>query len=230
MKTKFICAAIAALLSAGTASAYKTTESESLKVWFEPVTLVADGTTVSRLVVCENDTLNYSAFNMAFFVPKGIHIVKVKKGRDLVEDIEMTARASSTHSIACNMLSDGTTIKVIADSSMLDDLYPDDEDGNPLDELYSIGLIADPDMVDGTYTVEMLDVKFVLSNADACVPAVQPIYGTFTITGGKTTGIDDTVNDPSADEGDYYDLLGRKVHGTPTSGIYLHNGEKVIVK
>lgn len=229
MKIKFICAALAALLSGGTAGAYTTTESESLKVWFEPVTLVADGTTISRLVVCESDVLNYSAFNMAFFVPKGIHIAKVKKGRDWVEDIEMTERASSTHSIACNMLDDGITIKVIADSSMLDDLYPDDEEGNPMDELFSIGLIADPDMVDGAYTVEMLDVKFVLSNADACVPAVQPIYGTFTITGGVTTGIDDVHGD-SADEGDYYDLLGRKVHGTPAPGIYLHNGEKVIIK
>ncbi|WP_295731810.1 hypothetical protein [uncultured Muribaculum sp.] len=230
MKSKLICAALTLLLSGGSAAAYKTTESESLNVWFEPVTLVADGTTVSRLVVCENDTIDYSAFNMAFFVPKGIHIVKVKKGRDWVEDIEMSARASSTHSIACNMLSDGTTIKVIADSSMLDDLYPDDEDGNKLDELYSIGLIADPDMVNGTYTVQMLDVKFVLSNADACVPAEQPIYGTFTITGGQTTGIDEVGNDRSSDDGDYYDLLGRKVHGVPAAGIYLHNGEKVIVK
>lgn len=219
----------AAFASWLTASAYTTTTSETLRVWFDPITLVADGKTVTRLTVYENDVLDYSAFNMAFIVPKGIHIAMVKKGRDIVEDIELTERASSTHSIACNMLDDGTTIKVIADSSMLDDLYPDDEDGNQLDALYTIGLIADPEMANGTYQVEMLDIKFVLATADACIPAIMPFYGTFTITGGQSTGIGRVEADGNYEKV-YYDLMGRRVEGELTPGIYICNGEKVTVR
>ena len=228
MRNIFISMLAVAMMS-GTASAYTTTKSETLKVWFDPVTLVADGTTVTKMTVYENDHLNYSAFNMAFIVPKGIHIAMVKKGRDLVEDIDLTARAAATHSIACNMLADGETIKVIADSSMLDDFYPDDEDGNPMDALYTIGLTADPDMEDGTYTVQMLDIKFVLATADACVPIEQPVLGTFTITGGVVTAIDEVECDTAEDE-PYYDLFGRIVNGTPAPGIYIHNGRNVAVK
>lgn len=178
----------------------------------------------------ENDIQNYSAFNMAFVVPKGIKIAKVKKGRDWVDDISLTARAASTHSIACNMLDDGETIKIISSTSMLDDFYPDDADGTPMNELFTLGLIAEKGMANGTYTVELWDVKFVLATADASVPASLPVLGTFTITGGMSS-VERVEADGAADSGECYDLLGRKVANRPAApGIYIRGGEKIVVK
>ena len=52
---------------------------------------------------------------------------------------------------------------------------------------------------------------------------------TRSIVGGNgTTGIDAATSDDN--EGDYYDLQGRKVEKPNRKGIYIHNGKKVIVR
>lgn len=218
------------LLASMSAQAYTTLPSETLKVWAEPITIIADGSTISTLTVCENDTCNYTAFNMAFIVPEGITIAKVKVGRDWVEDCKLTARASSTHVITCGQ-PDATTIKVISDSSTLADFYPDDEDGNPMDELFTIGLIASKDMAPGEYQIQILDVKFVLENADAFVLPNEPLYTTITVQ-SSPSGIKDA--EVVQEDDSWYDLSGRPVNVEPTtrrpvSGIYIHAGVKVVV-
>lgn len=230
MKYKELLAAAAgiALLSVN-AAAYETVKSESLRIWFDDVTLLADGETVTTLTIYENDVQDYTAFNMALVVPEGIRIAKVKRGRDYVDDISLTERASSTHSIACNMLADGRTIKIISDSSMLDDFYHDDEAGDQVDALFTIGLIADKEMESGSYPVELWDVKFVLSTADASVPASLPVTGVFTVRGSQSSEESVTI-ESDKDSGNNYDLLGRKAPDSPEPGIYIRNGEKFIVK
>lgn len=212
------------------AQAYTTLPSETLKVWADPISIVADGSTISTLTICENDTCNYTAFNMAFIVPEGITIAKVKAGRDWVEDCKLTERASSTHVITCGQ-PNATTIKVISDSSTLADFYPDDEEGNPMDELFTIGLIASKDMKPGEYQVQILDVKFVLENADAFVLPSEPLYTTITVK-ASTSGIEDA--EVVREDDSWYDLSGRPVNvepttGRPTPGIYIHAGVKVVV-
>lgn len=211
-----------------TVRAYTTEPSETLQVWADPISIVADGTTISTLTVSEHDTYNYTAFNMAFIVPEGITVAKVRQGRDWVDDCHLTARASSTHVITCGQ-PDPTTIKVISDSSTLADFYPDDEDGNPLDALFTIGLLAAEDMTPGDYKIEILDVKFVLESADAFVLPHEPLYVNLTVLPKDVTGIDNVRAD--GDAGDvWYDLFGRRVVGQPSPGIYLHNGVKVVVE
>ena len=46
-------------------------------------------------------------------------------------DIQQSVRATETHIIGCNMPVEGM-LKVICRSSMNEELYPDDEDGNPV--------------------------------------------------------------------------------------------------
>ena len=131
----------------------QTFTSETLKVWMDDVTITADGETITYVTVYENDPAQaYIAFNMSLFVPEGIHVAKVKLGRETVDAIELTERATSTHDILCAMPF-ATEIRIISSSLQNLEYYPDDEDGNPMDALFKIGLIADPTMINGTYTV-----------------------------------------------------------------------------
>ena len=54
---------------------------------------------------------------------------------------------------------------------------------------------------------------------------------TRSISGGNgTTSIDATLNDNEQGDGNYYDLQGRKVTTPNRKGIYIKNGQKVIIK
>lgn len=175
MKTIFM---MLALLTAVQASA----QTETLKVWMDDVTMTADGKTVTRLYVMENDVVDYTAFSLSLIVPKGVTIAKVKSGRNTVNDIRLTERLND-HTISCNMLSDGRTIKIISSSPLNSNFYPDDVDGNVMDSIFSIGLVADPAMVNGNYTIEIKDCKFVLQDATASQPQ-EAVTASMKVTGG----------------------------------------------
>ena len=175
MKTIFM---MLALLTAVQASA----QTETLKVWMDDVTMTADGKTVTRLYVMENDVVDYTAFSLSLIVPKGVTIAKVKSGRNTVNDIRLTERLND-HTISCNMLSDGRTIKIISSSPSNSNFYPDDVDGNVMDSIFSIGLVADPAMVNGNYTIEIKDCKFVLQDASASQPH-EAVTASMKVTGG----------------------------------------------
>lgn len=175
MKTIFM---MLALLTAVQASA----QTETLKVWMDDVTMTADGQTVTRLYVMENDVVDYTAFSLSLIVPKGVTIAKVKSGRITVNDIRLTERLND-HTISCNMLSDGRTIKIISSSLSNSNFYHDDVDGNVMDSIFSIGLVADPDMVHGNYSIEINDCKFVLQDATASQP-LEAVTASMKVTGG----------------------------------------------
>lgn len=211
-----------------TANAYTTTTSETLRVWYNNPVFEPDGTTVTYLTVYENDNINYSAFNMYFVLPEGLRVNQVRQGREMVDDIVLSGRAASTHSIACNIV-DGTMLKIFCDSSNNDNFYPDDENGNPMDELFTVGLIADEGMTPGTYEIYLTDILFVISDGNACVPANDPIYGTLTVNGSQT-GID-SINAEEAGDEVYYNLQGQKVDPTKCRGqILVTKGKKVLIK
>lgn len=211
------------------AGAVITKESSTLEVWADDITLTADGKTISTLKVYQRDVDTFTAFNMAFFVPRGVKIAKIRQGRETVDDIHLSARAASTHTIQCNMLEDSVTVKVISYSMNQDNYYPDDEDGNPLELLFTIGFIAEPYMANGTYPVEITDIKFVEANTNASVPENDHVWCNFTIDGGIATGVE-TIEVPDAQPDVYYDLSGRRVEGDPQPGYYICNGQKVLVK
>lgn len=227
MKRKTIISLVM-LFAANIASAYTTTPSESLKVWFDPIDALNDGNTVTYMHVYENDNVDYTAFNMTFIIPKGLKIHMVKEGREMVEDIHLSERAASTHTISCNLLDDGETLRVIADSSRNDDFYPDDEDGNKIDLLFTIGLVAEESMLPGDYSIEMTGIKFVLANGDSCVPVDDHVFSTISVYKDSDTGIEPI--DRNAIDGWCYDLLGRKIENPRAGMIVVYCGEKRLIR
>ena len=158
-------------------------QTETLELWGHDLEMTADGTTTTHLTISERDVVDYTAFNMTIMVPKGIHVAKVRSGRDYVDDIALNVdRATTTHTIACNM-PEYDYIKVACYSSKSQDLYPDDIDGNPVTELFTIGLTADPTMANGEYEVRIIEVKFVKAAGGASVPQ-QPVTMKMNVTGG----------------------------------------------
>lgn len=159
-----------------------------LKVWMDQkLHFTADGQTVTYLTVHQTDPkVNYMAYNMTILLPKGTAIHQVKSGRNYKNDIQMSERATDTHTIACNMPEAGM-LKVICTSSMNQDLYPDDEAGNPCDELFTVGLVADASTYNGTYRAEMVGVCFVNSD-DKGIPEGAYIdhteYAEVSVSGG----------------------------------------------
>lgn len=221
---------VALCLTAGATSAnaeFITTKSETLKVWMDPIDMTADGKSVAQLTVYENDIKDYAGFNMALIVPEGIKVAQVKQGRETVNDIFLTERAASTHTISCNMLDDGRTIKIISYSLQLDNYYNDDEDGNPLDALFTIGLIADESVRSGEYTLELYDIKFAEATTDASILPEEPITTTLTVLSEATA-----ITEPQqagSNSAKIYDLLGRP-KSEATHGINIINNQKVLIK
>ena len=208
----------------GLMSGYTTEPSETLEVWVGPITLENDGTTISTLTVYQKDVVDYTAFNMAIVVPEGVRVAKVKQGREEVDDIHLTDRATSSHNITCGM-PDENTIKIISSSASLSNYYPTTEDGVDPYALFTIGLTASPTLAPGDYHIELCDVKFVLESADAFVLPEEPLSFPLTIE-GDYTGISTVVEDDSGSG--MYDLLGRPIKEEPAKGLYIKNGRKVI--
>ena len=209
--------------------AQTTQSSEALRVWMDNVTLTANGEAITYIPVYEHDDATaYTGFNMSLIVPQGVRVATVKSGRGTRNAIDLSVRAAETHSISCNMPTD-TQIKIICTSSQNDEFFPDDEEGTLVDELFKIGLVADPSTVNGTYTVTTEGVDFVLKPGTSAVPAYAPASQPsfqLTIEGG-TTGI--KGNKVSAASEDCYDLLGRRVQTKP-AGIYIREGKKMLEK
>ena len=158
-------------------------QTETLQVWGHDFEMTADGSTVTHLTVSERDVVDYTGFSLTILVPKGIHIAQVRSGREYVNDISLNVdRATTTHSIACNMPTEDM-VKVISSSTENLDYYPDDIDGNPVDEIFTIGFTADPTMVNGEYEVKIVECKFAFAAGGASKPQ-EPIVMKMTVTGG----------------------------------------------
>lgn len=201
-------------------------QAQSLSVWADDITINADGQTVTYLTVkmTDNNQL-YSGFQMAINVPEGITIAQKRSGRVMVNDAELNAIRFEglKHSLGVNM-PDATTIKVAClDTSNNEEFYRDDAEGSIVEELFTIGLVGDPEMVNGEYSVTFSDVLMIHKDASADAAVVQPV--TLTVTGGQITsnikGVSGNTNHS------LYDLNGRKLNAHHAKGVVIENGKKI---
>lgn len=160
---------------------------ETVKVWADDITLTADGQSITYLTIYEHsDEYDYSAFSMSIKVPKGVKIGKVKSGWEWVDAISLSQRGTSTHIIACGMPDDSLSINIMSYSMKNDVLYSDDEDGNPMDELFTIGLVGEPSLCNGVYDLEIPNATFARAVGDDVVGGyADTVRIRMTVVGGQ---------------------------------------------
>ncbi len=217
-------------------------QEDKFQLWMdEELAVQNDGSTVTYLTVSQYDPdHNYLGFNMEFNLPEGLKINQVKNGREMKNDIALSERATSTHNISCNM-PDSKTLKVACISTANQELYPDDEDGNILYPLFTIGLVAEPTTVLGTYEVEMSGISFTRRGADNALiqKTIDKLGTTLTLTvTDDITGIDGIVAGGKKLVNVYNPLgqlirsgveAGKALEGL-SQGVYVINGKKYIVE
>ena len=162
-------------------------QAQNLKVWVGDAVMLADGETVTTLTVCQTDPTDnqYVAFQMKMNVPKGIHIAQKKQGRVYVDDLTLNAERFEGlgHSLSGNMPDETTIVLSCADMSNAA-FYPDDAEGNTVEELFTIGLIADNTMTNGVYTISLSGVDFIHSDGSSNSPE-DDVNFKLTVTGGQ---------------------------------------------
>lgn len=168
-------------------------QEQTLKVWMSNPTMVADGTTTTYLTVYQTDinadgTHNlYAQFEMRLNVPEGITVATKRVGRKDVNDI--TLNEERFDGISISEPSIAKTPGLISISTLntgTESYYPDSESGETIEELFTIGLKADPSMTNGTYEIFLSDVKFIRLDASAETPN-ETVKATMTVTGGQAS-------------------------------------------
>ncbi len=175
-------------------------QTNTLRVWMdESLEMTADGTAVTYLTVSENDPNNtYTSFSMTITLPEGVSVNQTLSGRNYVDDITMSVRKDD-HVIQCNM-PDARTLKIMGYSPNNKNLYPDDIDGNLLDELFTVGLKCASTAINGEYRIELTDCVFAKVDADGVNISGEELdhveYSDLTVSGGTDFGgVDYTLSD-----------------------------------
>lgn len=168
-------------------------QEQTLKVWMSNPTMVADGTTTTYLTVYQTDinadgTHNlYAQFEMRLNVPEGITVATKKVGRKDVNDITLNEERFEGISISePSIAAVPGLISISTLNTGTESYYPDSESGETIEELFTIGLKADPSMTNGTYEIYLSDVKFIRLDASAETPN-ETVKATMTVTGGQAS-------------------------------------------
>ncbi len=228
MKSSIIIKSLSILLmlfgfTLNASAIYDVVKTNNLIVWAdfqEPI--IADGETVNYIKVYQKNSENqaFTAFNMNFILPEGFHINQLMNDNIMVNDIFLSNRATQTHSVSCNLLN-GVDLRIIGDSKDNDNLTTFDRNGNHLDELLTIGIIADNSIKSGVYDIRLCGIKFCKKNGDACVPEEgEKVYSVVV----KDENILDEIKEITLDELDInecYDISGKKVDPRSVHNIII---------
>ena len=166
------------------------TQAQTLKVWMSQPTMVADGSTTTYLTVCQTD-INadgshnlYAQFEMRLHVPNGISVATKRVGRKDVDDFTLNAERFEGIDVSPAIAASPGLISISTLNTGADSYYPDSESGETIEELFTLGLKADPSMTNGIYEIYLSDVKFIRLDATAETPG-ETVKAAMTVTGGQ---------------------------------------------
>ena len=186
-------------------------ESEN-SLYIEPFSISA-GEEKQVLIKLDNPSDAFSALQFDLYLPEGI---------DVATDNSSLALGSRTddfnHNHPMSAYQEDGALRVICYSNS------SSEFSNTSGDVITITLTAAPDLVDGSYDIEIRNVE--LARRDAT--ADRPADTTTRVSVDSWTGISDMTDDGA--EVEVYDVYGRKVTKAEKRGIYIVNGKKVFNK
>jgi hypothetical protein len=147
----------------------------------------------------------YSALQADVYLPQGL---------TLVSDFVLTDRKGKDHSVACQTQPDGA-VRIFVKSPSSKNIK--DVSG----ALVTFTVVADGSYREGS----IIELRNIIASTAQAVGYSLPDY----VAGSVVTGINDLQHDGNGVDNNYYNLLGIPIKN-PTSGIYIKNGKKVIVK
>lgn len=166
---------------------------DNLKVWMNNPVMVADGKTVTYLTIYQTDAEDeYWNFEVHISLPAGIHIAKREEKRGkMVDDVKLNADRfeDMPHTIGVSMPDATSFVAICTNMTSKTPYYNDDADGNIVEELFTVGLVADAEMVNGTYDISVDVAKFVRTDVTGHT-LTNCSTSKMTITGGVDNSSD----------------------------------------
>ncbi len=153
----------------------------NLKVRMSSPAIMNDGKTVAYLTIYQTDIIDeenkeydlYAQFQFRINVPSGITFAQKDVDGEMVNDITLNAsrfRGTSSFLTVSSAQIDKRLSIISSNISKDKTYYQTDAEGNVVEELLTIGLIADESTELGSYEISLSEVKFVHLDASANIP------------------------------------------------------------
>jgi hypothetical protein len=185
-------------------------------LYIEPIETTSD--TELQLSLKMKNTAQIRGFQVDMYLPEGVTAVKNNNGRIVAGLNAARLPDGSAHTLTVSERPDGA-IRLLCGSQ-----YDETFTGND-GEIATLTINVANDVEAGNYPLTLAYVK--LTETDIKQSYLTGEVASSFMVLGEPNGITSAINTNETD--DYYDLQGRRV--TPVKkGIYIRNGQKVIMK
>ena len=172
----------------------------------------------ATLSVCMNNTAQIRGFQFDLYLPEGMTVVKTSKGKLAVSLSKGRLAEDDEHTLAVAEQGDGAFRFLCG--SQYDETFTGTSGEIATVKVNVEGLAV------GEFPVTLKGIK--LSETDITKSyEVAEIVTTLTVTSSAGVSSAKSYREPS---GSLYDLQGRRVAKPAASGIYINNGNKVVIK
>lgn len=186
-------------------------------IYVAPATVNSSDGTEINLSICMNNTAAIRGFQFDMVLPEGMTAKKTAKGKYVVSLDSKRLEEDDEHTLTVGLQDDGA-IRFLC--------------GSQYDEVFkgTSGQIATmtvniEDMTEGSYPIKLKAMKLTETDISKFYEVEEVIT---TLTVSTATSIKE-VN-AAVENGNIYDLQGRKVVKADKKGLYIRNGKKEVIR
>ena len=197
-------------------------------IYVAPASVISGSDAETTLSICMNNTAAIRGFQFDLYLPEGMTAVKSSKGKFIVSLNSDRLAEDDEHTLTVAEQANGA-LRFLCGSQ-----YDETFTGTS-GEIATIKVNIEG-LATGEYPITLKAIKLSETNISNYYE-VSEIVTTFEVI--KPTGISEMYKANEDNDGDYYDLSGRRV-AQPTKGVYIrstagylqgkNNGRKVVVK
>jgi len=197
-------------------------------IYVAPASVISGSAAETTLSICMNNTAAIRGFQFDLYLPEGMTAVKSSKGKFIVSLNSDRLAEDDEHTLTVAEQANGA-IRFLCGSQ-----YDETFTGTS-GEIATIKVNIEG-LATGEYPITLKAIKLSETNISNYYEVAE-IVTTFEVI--KPTGVSEMYKANEDNDGDYYDLSGRRV-AQPTKGVYIrstagylqgkNNGRKVVVK